>query len=134
MNNRMFPDHGYFALQIDGNLLVIDAEGPANIELIQKYRRDVQVYRQQLSGQRWGNLVIFHGDSLITHESIEAMKDSILDAKKCGMAAVAIVLDNVSYSSMATQLWGGFYRNADMPHQFFTDIQQARLWLQAQLD
>ncbi|WP_438862961.1 hypothetical protein [Neptunicella sp.] len=134
MTNSMFPDHGHFELKIEGNVLVVDAEGPANIELIQRYRREVQVFRQQLAGSVWGNLVIFHGDSLITHEATEAMKSSIADAKQAGMAAVAVLLDNVMYSNMAIHLWGSFYQQVGLPHAFFTDEQLARQWLADQLN
>ncbi|WP_102797103.1 hypothetical protein [Bowmanella denitrificans] len=129
----MFRAHGSFSLALDGRVLLLHGEGPGNAELIESYQQAVQEYRQALSGQPWGNLVVLHGESLLTHDAVQLMNISIGRSKASGMVAAAVVLADANYPGLVEQLWRQIYQGAEMPHAFFTDQQSAHLWLLEQI-
>ncbi|MBT1062369.1 hypothetical protein KJY73_02235 [Bowmanella sp. Y26] len=129
-----FLAHGSFSLQVEGRILLLHGEGPGNAELIEQYQLAVQQHRQALAGEPWGNLVVLHGESLLTHDAVQLMNLSIGRSRDSGMVAAAVVLTDTKYPGLGEQLWHQIYVAADMPHAFFADIGSARTWLLEQIE
>lgn len=129
-----FLAHGSFSLQVEGRILLLHGEGPGNAELIEQYQLAVLRHREALAGQPWGNLVVLHGESLLTHDAVQLMNLSIGRSCASGMVAAAVVLSDTNYPGLGEQLWHQIYVAADMPHAFFDNIESARGWLLEQID
>ncbi|AWL13071.1 hypothetical protein HMF8227_02619 [Saliniradius amylolyticus] len=128
-----FQAHGRVQVRAEPELLVIDADGPGNAELLQEYQLQVAAYREQLSGQPWGLLMNFNGDVLLTADALDLLQESIARSKAAGMCAVAIRILDCSCPSLVKGIWDKVYEQAKLPNAYFDDESSARQWLGQQL-
>lgn len=129
MNQRNFPIHGELNLSIDGQLLVIEGSGPANLEMVLNYQRSVIGYREQIMHAPWASLVLLHGTPLFPPEAKTILAETIKSAKAMHLQATAVVLTDVDYAEVVKGFWTEIYQEVDVKYQFFQSEQQARIWL-----
>ncbi len=134
LNIRNFPAHGELALEIEGRLLRIKGEGPANVEAIINYQRDVQQYRQQLAHSPWASLVELSGQPMLPPEATSMMIDTIKFAKTMNLVATAVVFVDVEFAESVKQFWQAIYQKAKLKHAFFNTTDDAKDWLIDQIE
>lgn len=129
MNNRNFPIHGDLHLSIEGQLLVIEGEGPANLEMVLQYQRKVQAYRDSIMHKPWASLVLLSGTPLVPPEAKVLLTEIIRQAQQMHLAATAVVLIDVEYALIVRKFWQSIYEETGVTYQFFEDERDARDWL-----
>lgn len=133
MVNRNFPAHGALNICIDRGLLVIQGRGPANTEMVLRYQREIESYRQQLCARPWASLTLLSGEPLLPPAAAGMMVEAIKTAQTMNLVATAVVMLDVQYKNLSQQFWRGIYERTTLPFQFFDDQDKARLWLQGQV-
>lgn len=133
MVNRNFPAHGALKITVEGNLLVIRAQGPANTEMVLQYQREVQLYREQLCENAWASLTLLTGEPLLPPEASSMMVESIKQAEHMNLVATAVVFVDVQYQSISEQFWEGIYQRTTLKHAFFEQESIAREWLRQEV-
>ena len=53
-------EHGIFEVKIEGNLLLVDATGPFNEELIIQYEKALKTCIQSLEASEWNQVITLH--------------------------------------------------------------------------
>lgn len=130
MNNRNFPIHGDLHLSIEGQLLLIEGEGPANLEMVLQYQRKVQTYRNKIMHKPWASLVLLSGTPLVPPEAKVLLTDIVRQAQEMHLAATAVVLVDVEYALIVKKFWQSIYEETGVTYQFFEAEQDARDWLE----
>lgn len=133
MNKRNFPAHGKLNLTVEKDLLIINGEGPGNLEVVLQYQRDVQQYRDQLNHAPWASLVRLAGVPLLPPEAKGLLIDTIRYASTQNLVATAIVFVDVEYADVIKKFWTSIYQQTPLPYQFFDNSDDARLWLEARI-
>lgn len=123
-----FEQHGIYAVKVEERILIVDATGPFNAELIAAYRRDVDACIQALSHLNWGQVVVLHDLSLFTPEAEKALEESLNFRKQRGLVASAVVCDS-PYKMVKKQM-AEIYNAVELDYAFFEDIDTAKQWLQ----
>ena len=123
-----FEQHGIYAVKVENSILIVDATGPFNAELIAAYRRDVDACIKALSQSTWGQVIVLHDLSLFTPEAEQALEASLNFRKQHGLVASAVVCDS-PYKMVKKQM-AEIYDAVELDYAFFEDIDAAKQWLQ----
>ena len=122
-----FEQHGVYTVKVEDSILIVDATGPFNAELIAAYRRDVDACIQALSHAAWGQIIVLHDLSLFTPEAEQALERSLEFRKQNGLVASAVVSDS-PYKMVKKQM-AEIYHNVALEYAFFEDLDSAKAWL-----
>ena len=128
----MFHTHGEHKLQLDGNILTVEARGPFNIEQIDHYRNALLSELENIN-QPWGQLNELHQDCLFTPQGEEEMYSTIKLRKDTGICAVAIYFIDGQPNSIAEQQLRRMYAVHNISYQCFKQKEQAVVWLKEQI-
>lgn len=129
-----FRAHGGFNIDIDGRIVVIEAEGPFNIELTQSFGPVAADFTERMRGAPWGVLVIANGDFLLTPEAEEAMREAEARYEDGGRRVTAFVIGGAPWSQIVRSQWQRVYAHNARKPEFFDDQDSARAWLLAELE
>lgn len=124
-----FPEHGRLKLSTVGQILIIEGEGPANIEAIKDYQTRVVQYREAIMQAPWASLVLLSGVPLITADGIDLLHQIVTDAKALKLKATAIVFIDVEFENVIRQFWESIYKDVGVTYGFFDTEQDAKEWL-----
>ena len=130
-----FKPHGSFGLHRDAQVIVIEATGPWNLELIQQYAHDVLPVIKEISADGpWGAIVIVKNSVLFTTEAAVALREAgFRSAKSSGRVAVSYVITaEVEGAAFAPTIIKHIYEGLN-PWAIFTDIGAAMAWTRAQI-
>ena len=125
----VFEVHGIFKVKADDKLLLVDARGPFNEELMLSYEADLELCIQQLEKSKWNQIIILRNLSLLTPEAEQAGIKSLINRKLRGLNVSAVVLIDIEGESLLKGQLNRIYQISGIKHQFFTSIQDARKWL-----
>lgn len=130
-----FKPHGQFGLHRDGQVIVIEATGPWNLELIQQYAHDVlPIIREISQDGPWGAIVMVRNSVMFTPDAANALREAgFRNAKTSGRVAVAYVIpSDVEGAPFAPNILAKIYDGLN-PWAIFTDVHKAIGWMKAQL-
>ncbi|WP_339723038.1 hypothetical protein [uncultured Paraglaciecola sp.] len=133
MPKSKFPAHGSLRLSIEGQLLIIEGSGPANLEMVQEYQQQVMGLRKQIMHAPWGSLALLSGTPLVSPEAKALFVQVIKQAKAMNLQATAVVLIEMESAEMVRQFWQEIYIDSGVNYAFFATIVEARNWLQTVL-
>lgn len=120
-------------LSVEGQLLLIKGAGPANIELVQEYQRQIVGFRQQIMHAPWASLVLLSGTPIVPPDARQVFVETIKQAKAMHLRATAVVFVDIEFAELTKQFWQGIYIEAGVCYAFFDTEEEARVWLQAKL-
>lgn len=131
----MFPRHGKFSVEVDAQMLVVNATGPFNEELVRDYKMAVDAAVAHLSeGSGWGQVIVLEKESLFTPDAERVLVQSLKNRKRSGLKASAVVLmENVTGRSLIKQQMSGAYKKAGIEFTFSETINSAKAWLSSHL-
>lgn len=129
MNSSKFPMHGHLALSLDNRILVISGRGPANVEMIQHYQREVLTFKELLQTGPWASLVLLQDMLILPPDAKELMLGIVKIPKDSKLVATAIVIMEKEYPQIVERFWQDIYSNSTVPCQFFISETAARSWL-----
>ena len=124
----MHEAHGKFNITTTHDLLVLDATGPFNLQHVNNLIAEMARIIPQMDGD-WGQLTIFHDDSIFVPEAFKVVKQSIKARGEHGLKCVAIVLVSAQCSFIMKQQITAIYENTSLPFAFFDSETLAKHWL-----
>lgn len=129
-----FPAHGRTTFRQEGCLLISEAEGPFNLELVQALRRPVVEAAAPLAaqGDAWGHLSRFRRSALASPDALAALAGFLGWLKEQGMAPTftAYVLgDEVEGARLMDLPLRRCFEAAGLHMATFADEDSARAWL-----
>jgi hypothetical protein len=128
---QKFASHGQCQFTLDNNIIIIDAEGPWNVEFFKQMHANLQqVVLENFININYGIIVILKGETLATQEGL----DYHLYKVKHGTAkAIAINMIHSSFA-LTTQLeFEAVYNKAGIKNKFFNNTSTAKHWLESEL-
>jgi len=125
----VFMEHGLFEVKIEGKLLLVDATGPFNKELLIQYEKALETCIHTLEVSEWNQVIILHQLSLFTPEAEQVLTNTVINRRSRGLIACAIVLINVEGESLIKTQMSRCYDRARVKHNFTTSIHEANKWL-----
>ena len=128
-----FSSHGELTFKVEDNIMIVEGRGPWNLEAINLSSEDARLSHDQLYGKKWGVLAIIHGDPIHTPDAAQLLTEIVINDKKNGRVASALVLDADHHPEFGKFHIGEIYGNAKETFEFFKDIESARIWLFNQL-
>lgn len=124
-----FKEHGVFEVKVEGQLLLVDATGPFNEELIKRYRDALESCIQLLEVGQWNQIVTLHQISIFTPEAEEALTESLIERRSRGLIACCVVIADVDCKSVVKEQMSRCYRKAGVKHQYVNSIAKAKEWI-----
>jgi hypothetical protein len=133
MKPAKFRAHGNFSIEREGNILIVNAEGPGNIELAEDYHRQVSEHVVQLAGKPWASINIFSKESFFTPDASKNLIEGAEYAKDIGFVACAFIVRVDEYHNSLKSFWEMIYGSAGVDYCFFEDEANAKAWLKEKL-
>ena len=112
------------------NILQVDAFGPFSDHITEKYIDDMYSACEQFSGQPWGLLISFYGNSIFSPEAEEALVKVNKQRVKQGLIANARVLIDSSTADIQQLQLRRIYQACNITFYVFSDIDNAKSWLE----
>ncbi len=123
-----FIEHGLFEVKVEGELLLVDATGPFNEELLIEYENSLEACIQNLEVSKWNQVITLNQLSLFTPEAEQVLTNTLINRRSRGLAACAIVLNDVEGESLIKAQMSRCYNRAGVKHNFITSIHDANKW------
>jgi len=125
-----FKSHGKCNINIKDNIIVIDAQGPWNLEFVQQLHENLTAAVKQIDNPQYFVLLVPYGEALVVSEGIDYHINFIQNSH---VSAVALNLQHTSTKSITKNLFEKVYQTAGIKHKFFTCNNLAEQWLLSQL-
>lgn len=124
-----FREHGQFDIETIDNVVIVDAKGPFNKEVIPLYRQAMKDAIASFSGQKWQQIIVIRETSLFTPEAEKALLKTLAYRKSLGLNASAVVMLDCDAVALTKQQLTRCYNRYDIEHDFFDSIEEAKQWL-----
>jgi hypothetical protein len=124
-----FTEHGVFEVKVEDNVLLVDATGPFNEELIIQYEKALESCIKNLEITPWNQIVTLHKFSLFTPKAEQKLTQTLKDRSSRGLKACVVVLKNIEGESLVKAQMSRCYKYADVKHEFSPSVQEAKKWL-----
>ncbi len=121
-----FSAHGKTNLNVVENIIILECEGPWNIEFFHLLHRQIYQAIKQCSPNNYGVLLIPLGETIGTPDTMDY---HIKFLKRGNPCAVAVNLSRSKVPQSTKDLCHLAYATAQLPHAFFTDNESALKWL-----
>jgi len=132
-----YRPHGRVSFSIDGNMLLCDAVGPFNKELITAIESvEMDLLLDLKSKGKWGEVIIITGSALGSAETLQAFTDYLkkLVAHQFIADVSALVMDaQVEGASLMTPHLIKAYEDAGIELTVFDTLNEARVWVKLHL-
>lgn len=126
----VFSPHGTLQLAIVDNIILLEAQGPWNIEFIDYLHQQLFSAVEQVKHRNYGVLFSPKGEAI----SVEAGLEYHLNFLRQGNTqAIALNLAHCTTPLLTESLFSKLYRAANIKHAFFDQAPDAKLWLEAEL-
>lgn len=90
----MFTEHGYFNVELRGNILFLDIKGAWNIETSLAYQKAISEAIKPIEGQPWAVITLMNDWELCTPDCETVLFEIIKDAIAKGLIREAVVNNN----------------------------------------
>lgn len=132
-----FNPHGSMELEVSGQLNVMEAIGPFNVQLVLAG----DVAQQKLDAElqqkgRWATMLIFRESALASFEVLTEIEGIVRRRMSQGLCpvGVALVLGNdVEGATLMRPLYLKAYVNAGVLTRVFDNVEDGKAWLQSLL-
>ena len=119
-----FKEHGVFEIKTEAELLLVDATGPFNDEVVKRYNIALDSCIQELEASQWNQIITLHQLSLFTPEAEIILTDTLIKRRFRGLVAGYIVLENVDCKLLVKEQLSRCYSKAGVQHHFFDSMSE----------
>ncbi|MGB2740540.1 MAG: hypothetical protein WBC60_08305 [Cognaticolwellia sp.] len=126
----IFVPHGTLELAIEDNLILIEAQGPWNIEYLDFLHKKMSLAVTQVDQNNYAVLLTPIGEAISVEVGLEYHTNFIRNSRT---KAVAVNLAHCTTSQLTENLFSKIYQAAGFKHAFFDNVSDARNWLERQL-
>lgn len=129
-----FQTHGQYSIKIEDNIIIVDAEGPFNDELINAYQADYRSAMSQVCEKykTWSQIIYLYHDSLLTPEAEEELTKLNVAKNAQGLTHGAVIFVDTEGSNLLATQFQRIYDKAGITVVFTTDLGDAKMWLKNQ--
>jgi hypothetical protein len=126
-----FRPHGKADFRVEGQLILIELEGPWNAELVEQiHERVVELKATLIANGKWGLLIIISNSLLCPLETIDTIKRTVLeDAEQNGHAAVGLVAARSVEGRGLLEAWYCKLYDGICPVAFLETLDEAKRWI-----
>ena len=124
-----YSAHGRYVIEQQDNILLVDAQGPFNEVTAEQYHHDIKILTEKMTGDPWGSLITFRGNSVFTPEAEQQLRETAQYRQKRGMIAIAVVILNSAYADMQQMQLQRIYHDCKIDFHVFSDSDSASNWL-----
>ena len=121
-----FREHGVFEIETAARLLLVDATGPFNEELIKRYNKALESCIEQLEGSHWSQIITLHQMSLFTPEAEKVLIDTLIKRKSRGLLASHVILEDVEFKPWVKEQLNRCYSAAGVELHFCVPTSEAK--------
>ena len=125
-----FTEHGVFEVKIEDKILLVDATGPFNEELILQYEKSLESCIKYLETSKWNQIITLRQFSLFTPEAEQKLTQTLKKRRSRGLVACAVVLKNIEGESLIKTQISRCYKCAGVKYEFTTSVHDAKKWLE----
>lgn len=129
-----FPAHGRYVIEQQDNILLVDAQGPFNEVTAEKYHQDIKQLTDKMTGEPWGSLITFRGNSVFTPDAEMQLRETTQYRQQKGMIAIAVVILNSAYADMQQMQLQRIYHDCQIEFHVFSDRESATNWLNGYIE
>ncbi|MGB1263808.1 MAG: hypothetical protein ACPG52_12925 [Cognaticolwellia sp.] len=126
----IFVPHGTLKMDVEDNIILIDAQGPWNIEYLDHLHQKMAQAVLQVDRNNYGVLLTPKGEAISVEAGLEYHANFV---RQGSTKAVALNLAHCTTSLLTENLFSKIYRAANMKHAFFDNALDARCWLENEL-
>lgn len=134
---RYFRPHGRVESRVYGNLVIHEAIGPFNLEIIEAIGTVLRELLLSMKQQgRWGQVIVFKKSALTSPDTLAALKAYTTQRRNEDLAptATAYVLDpSVEGANLMTAPFRHVYSESTEQFDIFSAEADAIAWVKAQL-
>jgi len=132
-----FAQHGRMESRIEDNILINEATGPFNAEVIyaiESIQKDL--LEMIASHDKWAQIYIFHESALCSLDTVEAIRDYLtkLRGMKKPVATAYVMGKKVEGRSIMASHYRQLYAEATLQYQLFFTEAEAQQWIAAMLE
>ena len=95
----------------------------------EKYHQDIKQLTEKMTGEPWGSLITFRGNSVFTPDAEQQLKKTTQYRQEKGMIAIAVVILNSAYADMQQMQLQRIYHDCQIEFHVFSDNEIATDWL-----
>ena len=124
-----YSAHGRYVIEQQDNIIFVDAQGPFNEVTVEKYHQDIKLLTEKMTGEPWGSLITFRGNSVFTPDAELQLRETTQYRQKKGMIAIAVVILNSACVDMQQMQLQRIYHDCQIEFHVFSDSESATSWL-----
>jgi len=129
-----YSAHGRYAIEQQNNILLVDAQGPFNEVLAAQYHQDITEITEKMTGEPWGSLITFRGNSVFTPDAEKQLIETTRYRIKRGMIAIAVVILDSANADMQQMQLQRIYQECQINFHVFSDQESAKIWLDTYIE
>jgi len=133
-----FTQHGRMESRIDNNILVNEATGPFNAEVIYAIESIQKDLLDLLAPHdKWAQIYIFHDSALCSLDTVDAIRDYLTKLRgtmKKPVATAYVMGKKVEGRSIMASHYQQLYAEADLNYQLFFTESEAQQWIATMLE
>lgn len=122
-----------YSIASRSNILQVEAFGPFNDNVTENYIDDMYTACEQFSGQPWGLLIAFYGNSVFSPEAEAALIKVNKYRVEQGLVANASVIIDSSTADIQQLQLRRIYQACNITFYVFSDLTSAKSWLEQYL-
>lgn len=128
-----FTQHGRMESRIEGSILINEATGPFNAEIIYAIQ-DIQLDLLELlnAKEQWAQIYIFHDSALCSPDTIDAMRAYMKKMQgtiKKPVGTAYVMAKTLEGRPIMAPLYRQVYEQAQLNFQLFFTVQEAQDWV-----
>ena len=121
-----FKEHGVFEIEIAAKLLLVDATGPFNDEVLKHYNKALEACIQQLEDSHWNQIITLHKISLFTPEAEYILTQTLIKRRSKGLLAGYLILEDVDFKSLIKGQLSRCYSKVGVEYHFLDSTSEAK--------
>jgi len=125
----MFLPHGEYSIELEDQLLIVNAKGPFDEEIVLEFATELETMASKMP-TTWGQLNIIHKNALLTPDAEQQMSALVQRRHEMGMVAIAMLLVDTKEQLTFKNQIARIYQHHQVVHRFFVNEVDAKQWLQ----
>ena len=121
--------HGTYTLKKTKNILYVNAHGPFNEIITQRYAKDIDEYSCKFHHANWASLTTFYGDSIFTPAAEKSIISILHNRADNGLLANACIIVGSQCHDLQYMQLKRIHLKANIAFNIFSDLSSAEKWL-----
>ncbi len=122
-------EHGKYKIKLDKNILLTDAIGPFNKELIERYNRELTDVIESITYKKWGQIIVLHEMSLFTPEAEIEFRKTLEFRKQKGLEVICIITSSCERSKLVQWQFSHIYSECGITYSIVDSYDDAKSFM-----